>query len=55
MRLRDVAYPPMPPVKPARPEPSPCCPQCCRYELELQRMREAYELLVEALAAADRK
>lgn len=35
------------------PEPTTCA-ACCDYELTVQRLREAYELLVEAMAAADR-
>jgi hypothetical protein len=50
MMLKDL-------VTPARvPSPEPkTCSSCCDYELTVQRLREAYELLVEAMAAADRK
>jgi hypothetical protein len=44
-------------VTPARvPAPQPkTCAACCDYELTVQRLREAYELLVDAMAAADRE
>lgn len=49
--LRDVANPPVAPARVLEVKP---CAECCRYEMKLQKMREAYELLVDAIAAADR-
>jgi hypothetical protein len=48
--LRDVANPPVAPARVLEVKP---CAECCRYEMKLQKMREAYELLTQAVAASD--
>lgn len=48
--LRDVSNPPIAPARVCQPA---VCPECCRYEMKLQLMREAFELLQQAVAAND--
>lgn len=51
--LRDVSNPPVAPKRSIPAAERPTCACCCEYEMTVQRLREAFDLLWQSTAMND--